>query len=148
MISYGLSSILLRRKPPLHSALQRLSFSPNYNEISMYSSFEYRACYEIENYVGRAFLNSKLCKNLVALLISYRTWTEIKTMGIFCKKGGFFGGIWISNIYLLPKKCVFRKSNDKFLFILKIAAHHDFTSEFKIQSIKCFFKKHDPLKNC
>ena len=33
----------------------------------------YRVCYEIENYVGRAFVNSKLCKKLVALFIAYRT---------------------------------------------------------------------------
>ena len=31
------------------------------------------ACYEIENYVGGAFLKSKLFKKLVALLIAYRT---------------------------------------------------------------------------
>ena len=69
----------------------------------MHSSFEYRACYEIQNYVGRTFLNSKLCKNLVTLLISYRTWTEIKTMGIFCKKGGVFFGEsgYLTYIYCL-----------------------------------------------
>ena len=32
-----------------------------------------RVCYQIENYVGRTFVNSKLCKKLVALLIASRT---------------------------------------------------------------------------
>ena len=63
----------------------------------------------------------------MVLLIAYRTRTEIKIRGIFCKKGGFFresglsdSGFLISNIYLLPKKWVRRKDIDKFLFILKI----------------------------
>ena len=33
----------------------------------------YRVCYEIVNYVGRTFVNSKLCKKLVALRIACRT---------------------------------------------------------------------------
>ena len=35
--------------------------------------FDKRVCYEIQNYVGMTFVNSKLCKKLVALLIAYRT---------------------------------------------------------------------------
>ena len=54
------------------------------------TKFRWWACYETENLVGRTFLNSKLCKNLVELFIAYRKWTETKTMGIFCEKGVFF----------------------------------------------------------
>ena len=48
------------------------------NQISAERKFKIgfgwiRACNEIENYVGRTFVNSKLCKKLVALLNAYRT---------------------------------------------------------------------------
>ena len=56
---------------PSRLPLPTRSFGP-------FSCFQYRACYEIENYVGRTFLNLKLCKKLVALLISEFNFELIK----------------------------------------------------------------------
>ena len=91
--------------------------------------FMLRACYKIENYVGRTFLNSKLCKELVALYNTYLTWTETKTRGILRKKRVFWESGYVTYIHCL-KKWVCQKDMDKFLFILKIITHHDFISEF------------------
>ena len=74
----------------------------------------------------------------MVLLIAYRTWTEIKTRGTFCKTTVFF---WES-------RWVRRKDTGKFLFILKITSHHDFIFEFKgaLSSLRQLFTTESALK--
>ena len=65
-------------------------FKQSQDNHKVWQKYFNKICYETENYVGKTFLNPKLCKNLVALLIACHTRTETKTRGIFCKKSFLF----------------------------------------------------------
>ena len=65
----------------------------------------------------------------MALLIAYRTWTEIKTRVYFAKNVFFWESGYLTYIYC-QKNWVCWKDMDKFVSILKIAARHDFVYEF------------------
>ena len=62
--------------------------------------------YKIENYVGRTFLNSKLCNKLLRYLLIIVHELKLKLGVYFAKKVGFFflESGYLTYIYLLPKK--------------------------------------------